>query len=729
MAQRAKTHQLLATAIQQFDLGNVAQANQLCNQFLGQNPDHAQGLCLQGMIARRMGQSPLAVQFITKALEKEPANAGFWNHLGLAMQDLGHRDEAIQLYRQGLVFDANHLDLLTHLASALAASGRGAEAEHCFLQALSAVKNNPGLFINYGNFLISQGRTPEAVEQYQCAIQADARFWLGHFNLGNAAYQAGDYSLAITHFESTIRIHPKHESAYFYLAYAHKMSGNALEELAVYQRLSAVDPQSVLACSRMGIWYENKNQMSEAATQFARVVQLQPDQPLWQVRLAGLFPPVASGNEEIDRVRQQLSETLNCKARFDLATAFDSRCQPPSGLAYQGRNDRELKSRFADWMIESLGIEVKKLAAAPLQNRKIKVGFLVTENHERVFKRVLGGYLQHLNRDQFDLTIICPSKRISGLQGIFTEFSDVHYLGMPNAIEQCVTTLSQADLDVLFFFEVGTDVKNYLLSLFRFAPVQCTSWGYPTTSGSPNMDYYISSALLEPENAQNQYREKLLLMDSLPSYFYAPELPDTFKTRAELSLPEDAKLYVCPQTLLKFHPDFDQILAQILSQDSQGLILLPEGLHSIWTEQLKQRFQQTIPEVMDRIRFLPQLSYSDYLSLLHRSDAMLDPIHFGGGLTTYELLALGIPVVTMPGDSLRGRFTLGCYLKMDFMDCVVESVEAYVALAIKLANDQPYRQSLQRRIQAANSVLFEDRTSVLQLEQVLIQAVENAVSG
>jgi protein O-GlcNAc transferase len=730
MSQQAVIQQLFAAATQQFDLGHVSQAKQLCIQLLDQDAGHAPTLCLHGMIARKMGHSPLAVELISKALEKEPANPNYWNHLGLAMQDLGYMQEAIQLYRQGLAFDAHHLELLTQLAKALCITGRVREATACFQQAILAVRDNPGLLVNYGNFLMSQGQAEEAVGQYWQAVQIDPSFGLAHFNLGSAAYQLRDYAQARVHFESAIRVNPADEQAYFYLAYAYKNAGQPLEEFAVYQRWASHRPDSVLAHLRLGIWHENRQDMVGAAAHFIRLGQLQPELMLWSVRLASLSPPIAIRTEDINRNRQQLcqilAEDIPLKSGFDLQMAFDSRCQPPSNLAYHGCDDQPLKSQFADWLVASLGIEVRKQSAQPVVNRKIKIGFLVTENHERVFKRVLGGYLQHFNWERFALEIICPISRVTGIKALFPELEDMSYLGLPTSIVQCVSTLHQADLDVLFFFEVGTDVKNYLLSLYRFAPVQCTSWGYPTTSGSPNMDYYISSALLEPENAQRHYREKLLLMDSLPSYFESPKLPTVFKTRAELGLSDEMRLYVCPQTLLKFHPDFDEILAGILVQDPLGWIILPEGLYPIWTEQLQRRFQATIPAV-DRIRFLPQLAYEDYLSLLHHSDVLLDPLYFGGGLTTYEMLALGKPIVTLPGESMRGRFTLGCYRKMGVMDCVVESRRAYIALAVKLATDVDYRHSVQTKISAASSVLFDDMSAVREMEQLLIQAVDSAV--
>jgi predicted O-linked N-acetylglucosamine transferase (SPINDLY family) len=64
---------------------------------------------------------------------------------------------------------------------------------------------------------------------------------------------------------------------------------------------------------------------------------------------------------------------------------------------------------------------------------------------------------------------------------------------------------------------------------------------------------------------------------------------------------------------------------------------------------------------------------------------MLDPFPFGGGHTSYEALALGLPVVTLPGRFLRGRLTHGMYQQMGYSDLEAQSIDDYVRLALRLA--------------------------------------------
>ncbi len=83
-------------------------------------------------------------------------------------------------------------------------------------------------------------------------------------------------------------------------------------------------------------------------------------------------------------------------------------------------------------------------------------------------------------------------------------------LPISGTLGRIVETVREARFDVLCHWETGSDPTNYFLPFFRLAPVQCNLAGIQATSGIPQMDYYLSSAYIEPEGADAHYSEKLL---------------------------------------------------------------------------------------------------------------------------------------------------------------------------------------------------------------------------
>ena len=248
--------------------------------------------------------------------------------------------------------------------------------------------------------------------------------------------------------------------------------------------------------------------------------------------------------------------------------------------------------------------------------------------------------------------------------------------------------------------------------------------GHPVTTGVDTMDYFISSEDLETADSEQHYTEKLVRLKIPPIYYYRPVPPSPLEGRGSFGLPETGSLYGCPQSLFKFHPEFDDILGGILRGDPQGTLVLLQGKHRQWDQALRQRLAASIPEVVERIRFVPQQEHRRFLNLNAVMDVLLDPIHFGGGNTSYEGLALGVPIVTMPSTLLRGRITYMLYKQMGVMDCVVTGPEEYVNRAVRLGTDAEYRAAVADKIKAANEVLFENVTGVRELEEFLLLRVQ-----
>jgi protein O-GlcNAc transferase len=131
---------------------------------------------------------------------------------------------------------------------------------------------------------------------------------------------------------------------------------------------------------------------------------------------------------------------------------------------------------------------------------------------------------------------------------------------------------------------------------------------------------------------------------------------------------------------------------------------------------LQNRFQSRIPGVAERIRFHPRVPTDEFLAVLMRANVVLDPLHFGGGYTSLLCLAVGVPIVTLPGAFMRSRMTYGFYKQMDCMDCVATDRQSFVDLALELANNKPWNLKIRNKIREGAPVLFENMEAVHELE-------------
>ena len=281
------------------------------------------------------------------------------------------------------------------------------------------------------------------------------------------------------------------------------------------------------------------------------------------------------------------------------------------------------------------------------------------------------------------------------------------YLELPPSLPAARQAIAEARLDILFYCDLGMDPTSYTLAFSRLAPIQCVTWGHPSTTALPSMDYFVSSGLMETPEADEHYTERLGAAPLVDVLFLPPGAAAA-AARPRLVRPSgDLHLYLCPQSIYKFHPEFDAILAGILRRDPLGRVVLIHWAYPLSDELLQRRFAATMPDVADRVIFIRRVQQGEFLKLLAVCDVLLDPLHFGGGVTGYEGLSLGIPIVTLPSRFLRGRLTAAMYAKMGVPECVVASPEQYVEVAVRLGTDADYR----RQVRDAESSLPRARST------------------
>lgn len=159
-----------------------------------------------------------------------------------------------------------------------------------------------------------------------------------------------------------------------------------------------------------------------------------------------------------------------------------------------------------------------------------------------------------------------------------------------------------------------------------------------------------------------------------------------------------------------------------MRRDVRGRLLMVKGLNREWDERLMARWRRVMPDVADRVVWLDRMGRGAFLGVTSLCDVMLDPIHFCGGNTSYEALAFGVPVVTMPSRFVRGRLTYAMYRKMGTDACVATSGEDYVERAVMLAGCEEVR----RELYARSEVLYESDAAVREFETFLVSATSAA---
>jgi protein O-GlcNAc transferase len=634
---------------------------------------------------------------------------------GLRLHQAGRLAEAESRYRELLAQQPKHADALLYLGLLAYQRGRPEEAVRLIGESIAVNGDDPTAHSNLGNALASLGRHAEAEAAFGRALELDPRLADVWFNLGNVQRLRERYADADASYRRAVALQPDHVGALTNLA-----------NLLLVRRQAAAAGE---AFDALGDALQAAGRTEDAAGAYRRALAAAP-QPGIEAKLAFLTPVIPMSVQEIERTRERLfaaTAALTARGlRIDDPLRYASNAIFYTG--YHGRNDRALRAAFAAFYLRAhpgLGWRAPHCASYAGPGERIRVGFISRYFlPEHPMTKLYGGIVEHLDRRRFDVTVFRFDPPAAA-----TTYADTKFTVLGSDLAAARQAIAQARLDVLFYTDIGMDPATYFLAFSRLAPVQCVTFGHPVTTGVGTIDYFLSARELEPAGAQDHYTETLVPLSVVPTYFRQPSPAASPPTRADLGLPADARLYLCAQNLIKFHPEFDAVLAGILRRDPKGRLVLIRNKGSALAQRLLERLARSLPGAADRVSFLPFLKLDALLGFVGSVDAVLDTPVFGGGTTSLEMFAVDAPVLTWPGPFARSRITHALYRQMGIDGLAVQDAAQYIDHALRLANDPAWRLYLQEEVRQKKHVLYENIALVREIERFFTAAVGAAAQG
>ncbi len=523
------------------------------------------------------------------------------------------------------------------------------------------------------------------------------------------AHAQGELPQAFKALRNALEIAPKSADLLNRLGNLYQDMGDQAAAITCYQQATDERPDFAPAHQNLGVLCQVINQPTRALHHLEQAQKSNP-QAMNLVLAAKVLPIVYENKEQITYWRNRFATCVNAlvNERIEIDTTH-ALADTSFYLVYQGENDRDVMRNLGK-VYRGVTCTEPKETIKP-NGRKLKVGFLSSHFKDHTIGRLNLGRMQQLSRKDIELSVIFLQRPNDAMAQAFSQAAD-KTIAAPRNVDAARRMIAELKLDVLVFADVGMDALTQSLCYSRIAPIQATTWGHPVTTGSPNIDYFISSQLAEPADADSHYTEKLIQLRNLGVYYNRPSLNGTPRSKQSFGLDPNRHAYLCPQTAFKFHPDFDKALSGILEADHLADLVLIEGRVNAWTQALKRRWERTLPDGLQRVKFLPSQPNPDFLHLLACADAVLDPFPFCGGNSSYEAFAVGAPVVTYPGKFLRGRLTFAMLQRMGIKSLVAASPEEYVQIAVTLGTEPDFNRTCRTEIQQRSDILFNNSEDV-----------------
>ncbi len=458
-----------------------------------------------------------------------------------------------------------------------------------------------------------------------------------------------------------------------------------------------------------------------------------PENYTFQIFKYLIVPSLYNNPEEISFYRQRYTQGLQDLTQETSLKTPEEKNSALAGigrltnfyLSFQAQNDIELQRQYGELVHKIMAANfpqwVVPLSMPQLQpNQKIRIGYASNYLHSYSGTLWLLGWLRYCNHEHFEIYCYYTGNTPDAITQKFQEYSDVFH-HIPHNLSAVCQQIIAHKLHILVYPEIGMDAPTMQMAGLRLAPVQCTAWGHPVTTGLPTIDYFLSSELMEAENAQEHYSEKLILLPNIGVSYPKPYIPPVSKTRSDYGLSDADIIYLCCQAPFKYLPQYDFILAEIASRVPKAKFLFLRG--ELLKQRLKRAFAAVDLDFQDYCVFLTIPERLDYLMINLLSDVYLDTFTWSGGNTSLEAIACNLPIVTCPGEFMRGRHTDSFFKMIGVTDTIASNQQEYIEIVVNLGLNREWRNDIVEKVKKNKDRLFDDQVCVKGLEDFYKQVV------
>jgi predicted O-linked N-acetylglucosamine transferase (SPINDLY family) len=711
-AYRAAADQEPPHAMASFKLGLIAEQNAdvssaeaAYRRALRGKADFPEALSNLANLLHSSGQQSSEAEASLKhaiALRKDFVPA--YINLAALLSDGGRLDAACDVLHAGVDANPNSAQLHFRLGAALAEAGRGAAAVAMYERALAIDPGHAETYNNIGVLFLEQGFAAEAKTCFERAVAYNAELVEAHNNLGNALMRFERYDEARLAFERAIALQPRFAAPRNGIGMVLAELGRPEAAVDAFRAALAIDPEQPECEADLAAALRTSDRFGEAQACYARAMQGNPSVAL-RIKAALAVPPIPMSRMSLMEDRRRIESELERLSAAALITDEADLLRYPETafyLAYHGMNDRPILQSLAQLYGNACSsLNYRGRLRARSAERPIRLGFVSRFLYSHSVGHFFNPIIEHLaSKEEFDVRVFTIGhKRDAVLEQLLSTCRQ-HVALSPLSLVAARSAIEGAELDVLIYTDIGMDPFTYFLSFSRLAPVQCVLHGHSDTSGVPAIDWFVSSRLLEPDDAQSQYSERLALLDTLPMVLRELPLLPRLPSRAELGLPSDGRLYVCPMKLHKLHPDMDALITSILQEDAEAYVLLFQDDKCVERHHaVRARMESVIGVHAKRLTFLPFVSDQNrFRAILSHAAVVLDTPHHGGGTTCNLAFSVGAPVVSLVGETCRGRGPLAYYTLMGIDGLVARTPDQYVAVALGVGRNPSLRTELSRQI-------------------------------
>lgn len=515
-----------------------------------------------------------------------------------------------------------------------------------------------------GMALVHIGNIPEGIKALLKALTLQPTNSIIHTNLGMALQMIGLDGPAISSLNKALRLNPKNATAWSYLGNAYRGQNKTWESALCQEHALSIDPKYFDAHNNLANVRTEQMRLGDAIKHYQRALDIRPD--FFQTHSNLLF--TLTHDESVDPTYM-----FEEHRRFGKAVEEAAKSCNPKPPVHLNSKDPE---------------------------RTLRVGFVSGDLRQHAVTNFLEPIWRTIDKSRYELYAYSTAPKEDAastrLQAYLHKW--VQATGMSD--RKLAESIKNDKIDILFDLSGHTGYNRLPMFALKPAPVQVSWIGYPATTGLKAMDYYMVDKLLAPIGTlDEQFTEKLVRLPVVAAFDPDPNSPEI---NALPSL-EEGKPFTFGSfnRLSKLSDSTLKLWAEVLQAIPESRMLLGNLMGEAMTQELIARFAKHDID-SHRLALHQRTTLRNYLPLHHQVDLLLDTFPYTGGTTTNHGLWMGIPTLTLAGNTLPGRVGAALMGNAGLDEFVVQTRDEYVSEAVRWSKNRhrlnELRQGMRKRI-------------------------------
>jgi predicted O-linked N-acetylglucosamine transferase (SPINDLY family) len=359
----------------------------------------------------------------------------------------------------------------------------------------------------------------------------------------------------------------------------------------------------------------------------------------------------------------------------------------------------------------------------------LRIAYLSADFQQHATAQLMVQMLEAHDRTRFEVTLVSAgaddgSTMRRRLKAACHRFEDLHGASHDTMARR----IRELGIDILVDVKGATDGTLLPVLAARPAPLQLNWLAFPGTSGAEFIDYVIGDAVVTPLAHAERYTEQIVQLPGCYQPNDARRARPVPRRRADAGLPEHATV------LCAFHQSY-KISSPVFDRWCELLQRLPGAV--LWLLEWNANVRESLLAAAaargigaERLRFAPLLPLDEHLARLACADVFLDAWPCNAHTTAGEALWMGVPVVTLIGETFAQRVAASLLHHSGLDELVCADAPAYVETVVRVAGDAPRRARLREQlIGQRDGRLFDGERFARDLEALYERLWARAVAG